>query len=266
MGSAASSQSPNKVAASLDDSPMYNELQRKALSEKESGTSNLEIFNNLSPNTEDRHGIRARGSCPDITPHSTIASTIVGFPQIKKFQSDLGIPLSEEKRRRAQLFEGTSISNLDFMGGGLKKKAKGAENASKEKIEAGSIVMTAFRKFFFIGEDTFDRMPLVISALQLEHREQGEYMIRLGEEGDKMYVIMSGVYEVMMPDEETIKLELSHGDLVGEVALVYNEKRMASVRVKESGDLFSLSRIKFRELQVREREREEREYICEVQN
>ena len=48
---------------------------------------------------------------------------------------------------------------------------------------------------------------------------------------------------------------------MGEVALVYNEKRMASVRVKESGDLFSLSRIKFRELQVRERERERRERV-----
>jgi len=93
-------------------------------------------------------------------------------------------------------------------------------------------------------------MPLVIDALVPEHKDKGDYMIKLGEEGDKMYVIMSGVYEVMMPDEETVKLELSHGDLVGEVALVYNEKRMASVRVKESGDLFSLSRLKFRELQV----------------
>ena len=57
-----------------------------------------------------------------------------------------------------------------------------------------------------------------------------------------MYVIISGVLEVMNDDECTVKIELSHGALVGEVALVYNEKRMASVRVKEEGELFSLSR------------------------
>jgi cAMP-dependent protein kinase regulator len=60
-----------------------------------------------------------------------------------------------------------------------------------------------------------------------------DYLIRKGDEGDKMYVIISGTLEVMNEDEETVKIELSYGDLVGEVALVYNEKRMASVRVKE---------------------------------
>ena len=54
----------------------------------------------------------------------------------------------------------------------------------------------------------------------------------------------------MNDDEETVKIQLFHGDLVGEVSLVYNEKRMASVRVKEGGILFSLSRTKFKELQA----------------
>ncbi len=152
-----------------------------------------------------------------------------------------------EKRRRAQIFDaGTQSRPRNFM----KPQLLPAQSATGERREAAAIVMTAFRKFFFIGEDTFDRMPMVLDAIQSRKVAAGELLIKKGEDGDKMYVIMSGVLEVMKDDEETVKIELVHGDLVGEVALVYNEKRMATVRVKESGVLYSLERAKFRELQA----------------
>jgi len=111
------------------------ELQK----EKDRGKNNLEVFEQLKP----VNGLRnlGRGSCPDIAP------TLSGnFPAIKKFQSDLGIPLSEEKRRRAQVFEGTSMSNMNFMATAGKKRSKEGAPASKEQMEAGAIVMAAFRK------------------------------------------------------------------------------------------------------------------------
>ena len=132
----------------------------------------------------------------------------------------------------------------------MKSDSKNNGNVSNDKREAAAIVMTALRKFFFIGEDSFDRMPMVLEGLEMEKMVVDDWLIKKGEEGDKMYVIISGSLEVMNDDEVTVKIQLSHGDLVGEVALVYNEKRMASVRVKEAGTLFSLTRSHFRELQA----------------
>ena len=55
----------------------------------------------------------------------------------------------------------------------------------------------AFRKFFFIGEDMFDRTPLILAAIVHEQWEAGTMLIKKGDDGDKMYVIMSGVFEVL---------------------------------------------------------------------
>ena len=60
----------------------------------------------------------------------------------------------------------------------------------------------------------------------------GEIIVRQGEVGDCMYVIQSGKVEVVQESEgrELRMAELGEGDFFGEMALIENEVRSATVR------------------------------------
>ncbi|GMH90642.1 hypothetical protein TrVE_jg5955 [Triparma verrucosa] len=272
MGSGASSAPVDHGPESFKEFSYY----RKEFAQAKGKKTNLELFEEIENKTRTKDSkLGKRGTMNDITyvrqgsndsvPRSpAVGGKVLGFMDspnqkdggIQKYNSALGVSQAVETRRRAQVWDVNDKSKStrkirNFM---KQTKAPGhfAERASKDtqRKDAASIVMSAFRKFFFVGSDIFDHMPLVFDAIEPVKVEAGETLIQKGEEGDKMYVIMSGILEVLQEDEKTVKVSLFHGDLVGEVALVYNEKRMATVRVKESGMLFSLSRSAYRDLQA----------------
>ncbi len=72
-----------------------------------------------------------------------------------------------------------------------------------------------------------------------------EYIVRQGEKGDRMYFIVMGCVEVILPDRSIM---LYSGDFFGEIALVTNEPRNADVRAKDICSLLSLSRRDFKSL------------------
>lgn len=69
----------------------------------------------------------------------------------------------------------------------------------------------------------------------------GEYIVQQGELGDCMYVIQSGVVEVVRRagDKEFSLAELGEGEFFGEMALFDREVRSASVRAV--GDVWVLT-------------------------
>ncbi|HKI84747.1 MAG TPA: cyclic nucleotide-binding domain-containing protein [Candidatus Krumholzibacteria bacterium] len=64
--------------------------------------------------------------------------------------------------------------------------------------------------------------------------EDGEYIIRQGELGDKMYVIQDGEVEVVLENEQgdLVAATLGKEEIIGEMALFDQEVRSASVRAK----------------------------------
>mmetsp|Transcript_17257 Transcript_17257/g.34609 ORF Transcript_17257/g.34609 Transcript_17257/m.34609 type:complete len:795 (+) Transcript_17257:174-2558(+) len=277
MGSGAS-QPEQEQNKSRKETGTFHEFSyyRKEFMEKRGNKTNLELFDEIQERASNGKPsmLRQRGTMNDITyvrqtsnesvqGSPVIGGKIVGFTgsdsdlrgsKIQKFNSTIGVSAALERRRRGKIWDRNSKSRrkiTNFMKQ-TKSAAGYAQRAQQDtqRKDAAGIVMTAFRKFFFVGSDLFDRMPLIFDAIEPLKVEAGDVLIQKGEEGDKMYVIMSGVLDVMMDDEETVKVQLFHGDLVGEVALVYNEKRMATVRVKEGGMLFSLSRASYKSLQA----------------
>ncbi len=88
---------------------------------------------------------------------------------------------------------------------------------------------------------------------QLEEVEcaGGDFLMRTGDPGDRMYVIVSGRMAVMVVrggKEEQVIREMGPGEVVGEVALVVGGERTASVRALETCRLVSLSRARFENL------------------
>jgi putative ABC transport system ATP-binding protein len=78
----------------------------------------------------------------------------------------------------------------------------------------------------------------------------GSVIIREGELGDKFYMIRKGVVDVQKsePGGSTAHFEISDGGFFGEVALIRNEKRNATVVAKTPVDFFVLQRAQFDEV------------------
>lgn len=94
---------------------------------------------------------------------------------------------------------------------------------------------------FFRGADNYLLRALVVELKPLIALP-GEYIIRKGEIGDKMYFIASGTVDVLGTDKTTPIATLTEGSFFGEIALMEKIPRGADVRASTYCDLYTLSR------------------------
>jgi Cyclic nucleotide-binding domain/Ion channel len=73
----------------------------------------------------------------------------------------------------------------------------------------------------------------------------GDYVIRAGDRDRDMYFINRGTVEVIGPDGATVLAHLGTGDFFGEMALLDDAPRAASVRALDYCDLYRLERARF---------------------
>ncbi len=98
-----------------------------------------------------------------------------------------------------------------------------------------------------------DPMLLAASAKQLtpERFEEGEVIINQGEIGDKLYLIAQGQVEVFGSDpsgRQRLLTVLGVGDYFGEMALMWDMPRSATVRARTPVQLYSLHKANFANL------------------
>ncbi len=89
----------------------------------------------------------------------------------------------------------------------------------------------------FVKEIALQMKPLVFLP--------GDYVYCAGEPGRDMYFISKGTIEVASHDGAQIYATLTEGDFFGEIALVLNEPRTASVRALTFCDLYRLDKETF---------------------
>ena len=86
-------------------------------------------------------------------------------------------------------------------------------------------------------------LEFLAGRLEYQALEAGDVVIREGEEGDRFYVIAEGRFAVEVAGER--KSELSAGEFFGEIALLRNVKRTATVVALERAVVFALRRDDF---------------------
>jgi len=74
----------------------------------------------------------------------------------------------------------------------------------------------------------------------------GEFVIRQGDDGDNFYFISEGTAEVYK-DKQLVKT-LTVNDIFGELALIYNQPRVADVKAKTKLKLWALDRYSYRHI------------------
>lgn len=110
---------------------------------------------------------------------------------------------------------------------------------------------------FLTRSDLFaNQAPVVLNAVvsqgTFETFGPGAIVFKQGEPGDRMYVIKSGVLEVItQPSDSTPTVTVAFlgvGEVVGELALLTGSPRSATIRCPENAELFRLDKAVFDDL------------------
>ncbi len=87
---------------------------------------------------------------------------------------------------------------------------------------------------------TIERLAMNLVPI---HRGRGETIVKKGEAGDRFYVVADGELDVAVDGAPTKRLTV--GDAFGEIALLRDVPRTASVRASTDVDLYGLDREAF---------------------
>lgn len=99
-----------------------------------------------------------------------------------------------------------------------------------------------------------EQLSEVLDAMFERKAEPGETIITQGADGDNYYVVESGFYNVLVQQSDgTPKVVMSYDNKgsFGELALLYNMPRAATVQAETSGSLWAMDRQTFRKIVLR---------------
>jgi CRP-like cAMP-binding protein len=115
-----------------------------------------------------------------------------------------------------------------------------------------SNLRSALQKVDFFYSLKFEELDHLIKALKKRKVAKGQSIIKQGEVGDAFFLISSGAVGVyikkgMMGSQNKVA-ELSDGDFFGEMALVADVPRAATVTALEPTELFVLYKSDFKKI------------------
>lgn len=97
--------------------------------------------------------------------------------------------------------------------------------------------------FNALSEAEYD---IVINALQGVKRDAGETVIKEGDDGDCLYIVENGLLKCTKVfkgnTEPTFLKNYQPGDAFGELALLYNCPRAATIAAEQASELWMLDR------------------------
>ena len=122
-------------------------------------------------------------------------------------------------------------------------KVVGKTEEQEERIRA-----RLGESFLFKMLDEEDK-KIVIGSMEEQHFKRGELVIQQGEDGDVLYLVDSGTlncYKTFGDQKtDTYLLTYTRGMAFGELALLYNAPRAATIIANEDSSLWSLDRSCF---------------------
>lgn len=121
-------------------------------------------------------------------------------------------------------------------------------------------IMQVLRQSFLFSTLDQAGLDVLVGAMVERRAETGERVIQEGDNGDHMFVIEEGSFDCLkrIEGQEKVVKECTPGDFFGELALLYNCPRAASVASRGPGLLWQLDRGTFchivRDASVQKRE------------
>ncbi|CAD8127332.1 unnamed protein product [Paramecium sonneborni] len=125
-------------------------------------------------------------------------------------------------------------------------KPRVIEKTEQQKERILEKLMNVFM-FQALGEN---EKRIVVDAMEEKHYQQNEWVIKQGDDGNELYIVYSGELKCfktmnLQDTEPKFLKEYVPGDMFGELALLYNAPRAASIQAKNDALLFALDRSTF---------------------
>jgi CRP/FNR family cyclic AMP-dependent transcriptional regulator len=104
--------------------------------------------------------------------------------------------------------------------------------------------------FFKTIRDNDEYMSLVMGIIDIKHKSKGEHIIREGEIGSDLFILYEGEVEIRKKtragDDYTVMiLKAEENVFFGEMALIDDEKRSATVIARKDSTLLVISKTDF---------------------
>ena len=157
------------------------------------------------------------------------------------------LPLEEVKKNAAKRGPRASVSAEAF--GNWNKKEEFKAPFYPKSDELISALRTRLSQAFMFSNLNPDELEIVLGAMQKVSFQAGETVIKQGDDGDNLYVVETGKLACskrFQPDAEPVHLkDYVPGEAFGELALLYNAARAASISASEPSELWALDRRTF---------------------
>lgn len=118
----------------------------------------------------------------------------------------------------------------------------------KSESQSQSIRKILSRNFMFNGLSEKDK-EVVVNAMEIKEYQPEEFVIKQGDNGAELFIVESGTLKCTLKkkglDNDIFIKNYSSGELFGELALMYNVPRAASIVAIEKSVLFALDRETF---------------------
>lgn len=121
----------------------------------------------------------------------------------------------------------------------------------------------AVRNILLFRSLDLQQMQEVLDAMFERKVQPGDIVIRQGDDGDNFYVIDTGVYNIYVnTDQEKDKLvgKYDNAGSFGELALMYNMPRAATIEAASDGSLWAMNRQTFRRIVLKSAFKKRKEY------
>eukprot|EP00250_Pteridium_aquilinum_P009163 c18485_g1_i1 orf=266-1249(+) len=144
------------------------------------------------------------------------------------------------QRRSAVSAEVTSLQDVESFCPKVIPKNEGAKQRIQQALKDNYL-------FKFLDQE---QSTIVIDAVEEVKFNKDDVIIKQGDPGDHFYLLEEGACEVWLqrpdkPEPEMVK-EYSAGDSFGELALLYNAPRAATVKAISNCTLWAMDRMTFR--------------------
>lgn len=165
----------------------------------------------------------------------------------KEQEDEINRKLQERQQKKvgAKKHSRKGISAEVF--GDFNKKGEFTAKVIKKSEESISFLKNLLLKSIMFQNLSEENLKIVIDAMEeLKFTPEME-VIKEGDAGDMLYVIGSGEYECtkVINAKKTYLKTYKTGELFGELSLMYNAKRAASIKCAKAGTLYALDRMTF---------------------
>ncbi|XP_022050691.2 cGMP-dependent protein kinase 2 [Acanthochromis polyacanthus] len=114
----------------------------------------------------------------------------------------------------------------------------------KKTVSETSLIVKAIQKNDFLSRLDDEQIAMMVDLLVVSNSKPGDEIIKEGSEGDTMYIVAAG--ELLVTQAGRDLRTLTSGDIFGELAILYNCKRTATVKAKTAVHLWFMERQTYR--------------------